>query len=126
MLSAVLDLKERNDKFLGALVDLKNAIVSNARLQALHWEITHVKTSQPQDETAGNFTSISELQDHDGIRVLINSKDLMLKILLSFVQGLSHIVQGYTGIVAEPWGGYNKQQSDDAKARASAQYQKKL
>ena len=127
VLSAVVDLKASNDKILSALVDLKAAVVSITRLQALHdWAITHTKTSKA-NETIGNFKYILEYpsRSHNTITP-IDSKDLILKILLSFVQDLGHIVAGFS-LKPDPYGRYNITVVNDAeKAAASTQFKKEL
>ena len=125
VLSAVVDLKASNDKILSALVDLKAAVVSITRLQALHWAITHTKTSKA-NETIGNFKYILEYPSrYHNMITPIDSKDLILKILLSFVQDL---VAGYSGSLKPgQYGRYNITDVDDAeKAAASTQFKKEL
>ena len=125
VLSAVADLKGSNDKVLHALVDLKAAVVNNTRLQALHWAITHVKTSKAE-ETIGNFKYLPEypLSSHGQI-TLIDSKELVLNILLSFIQDLGHIVAGYANI-ADIYGRFQTSASDTEKAAFHAHFQKDL
>ena len=110
-------LSKSNEKLLSAIVDLKGAVVKSARIHALQWAITYVKSSQPH-EVEGNFDYYSACPPQN----ISSSKPLVLSILFTFMGGKGRCVTGYVGLE----NCFHRAPSNEAKTAAEAKFKKLL